>query len=431
MVKTTSNERKRGDNTSDGFRLQIEVPRKALLILLIVLIVPYLIAAGFLLSKINWDHAFKSGTASAYSEGGVPCNPGPWGHLEYIPIKIETPEEFLSVQAFETTDPRWFFGNMNQQAALAFMDHAGINSSEHAKLAAAKWESTATGAYVTPPTDVVVSLQPKVRQAIYTTLAQFPENSSQQDVFFFPSDDTSTFFDKSGVAEETVALVKQLCYPHGKLQFFADLPLVLRKLQTYDDKRRLAKAISRRSTLLLKLKIDSESNVDELLKYWGRAGNEKDLRPMFESLAKVPGGARISLINLLPPNPGGRLYTFAFPSMEPLEHDNCHWTSFNFFKDPPDNAFTNAATVRKSLETEYYPVFTDPRYGDLVFLSKPNGEIIHSSVYVADNIVYTKNGGHYLSPWMLMRIADMVDAFSAMSPPDQQLKVTYYRNKYY
>jgi hypothetical protein len=430
MVKT-SHERKKGDTTPDGFRLQIELPRKSLLVLLIVLIVPYLIAAGFLLSKLDWGRNFKSGSASTYSEGGTPCNPGPWGKLEYIPIKIETPEEFLSIQAFETTDPRWFFANMTKDAALTFMDRAGISSSEHAKLAGAKWESTAPGAYVTPTDDVVVSLQPKVRQAIYTTLAQFPENSSQQDVFFFPSDDTSTFFDKSGVAEETVALVKQLCYPHGKLQFFADLPLVLRKLQTYDDKRRLAKAISRRFTLLLKVKVDSESNIDELLKYWGKAGNEKDLRPMLESLAKVPGGARISLVNLLPPNAAGRLYTFAFPSMEPLEHDNCHWTSFNFFKDPPDNAFTNATVVRKTLETEYYPVFTDPRYGDLVFLSKPNGEIIHSSVYVADNIVYTKNGGHYLSPWMLMKIPDMLDAFAAMYPPDVQLKVTYYRNKYY
>ena len=431
MVKT-SNERKRGDTNSDGFRLQIDLPRKGLLILLIVLIVPYLIAAGFLLSKVNWQRAFKSGSnGNGYSEGGIPCNPGPWGKLEYIPIKIETPEEFLSIQAFESTDPRWFFGSMTRDAALALMDRAGISSSEHAKLASAKWERTGAGTYVTPPTDVVISLQPKTRQAIYTTLAQFPENSSQQDVFFFPSEDTSSFFDKSGVADETVALVKQLCYPHGKLQFFADLPLVLRKLQTYDDKRRLAKAISRRSTLLLKLKVDSESNIDELLKYWGRAGTEKDLRPMLESLAKVPGGARISMVNLLPPGPSARLYTFAFPSMEPLEHDNCHWTSFNFFKDPPDNSFTNATFVRKSLETEYYPVFTDPRYGDLVFLSKPNGEIVHSSVYVADNIVYTKNGGHYLSPWMLMRIPDMVDAFSAMYPPDQQLKVTYYRNKYY
>src|SRR5436190_11633068 len=169
MVKT-SNERKRGDTSSEGFRLQVELPRKGLLILLIVLIVPYFIAAGFLLSRMDLGRAFKSGTASGYSEGGVACNQGPWGKLEYIPIKIETPEEFLSIQAFESTDPRWFFGNMAKDATLSLMDRAGISSSEHAKLADAKWETTAGGSYVTPPNDVVISLQPKARQAIYTTL---------------------------------------------------------------------------------------------------------------------------------------------------------------------------------------------------------------------------------------------------------------------
>ena len=385
----------------------------------------------FFWRSTDLHHFIGSRSATASSEGATPCNAGPWGKLKYIPIKIETPEEFLSIQAFESTDVRWFFGGMNHDTALALLDRAGITASEHSQLANAKWDTAPNGVFVTAPTETIISLRPPAREAVYKTLGQWQENSSQQDVFFFPSDDMKTFFDKSGVSDETIALVKQLCYPHGKLQFFADLPLVLRKLQTYDDKRRLAKAVSRRSTLLLKLAIDANSNVEELLKYWAHAGTEKNLRPLFESLTKVPGGARISLINLLPPAPSARLYTFAFPSMEPLEHDNCHWTSFNFFKDPPDNAFTNAAVVRKTLETDYYPVFTDARYGDLVFVSRGNGEIIHSSVYIADNIVYTKNGGHYLSPWMLMRIPDMVDSFSAMYPPEEQLKITYYRNKYY
>ena len=103
----------------------------------------------------------------------------------------------------------------------------------------------------------------------------------------------------------------------------------------------------------------------------------------------------------------------------------------NFFRDPPDNRYTNAVFIRLKLDTDFYPVFSDPRYGDLVFLEKPSGDIIHSSVFIADEIVYTKNGGHFLSPWMLMTIPDMVTAFSALMPEDQRLKVTYYRNKYY
>src|SRR5689334_7085624 len=98
MLKTTSNERKKGDSAPNGLKIQIEVPRKSLLVLLIVLAIPYLVGLGFLLSKVNWHRAFPTNDAN-YSEGAVACNPGPWGHLEYIPIKIETPEEFLSIQA--------------------------------------------------------------------------------------------------------------------------------------------------------------------------------------------------------------------------------------------------------------------------------------------------------------------------------------------
>ena len=76
-------------------------------------------------------------------------------------------------------------------------------------------------------------------------------------------------------------------------------------------------------------------------------------------------------------------------------------------------------------------VFSDPRYGDLVFLVKANGDIIHSCVFLADDIVYTKNGGHFTAPWMLATIPDLVDNYSAYVAPEEKLTVAYYRNKYY
>ena len=85
------------------------------MIFAVVLIIPYLLAAGYFLSKINWANALSLKRAEYSSEGGRPCNPGPWGDLEYIPIAIETPEEFLSIQAFEATDNRWFFGGMTRK----------------------------------------------------------------------------------------------------------------------------------------------------------------------------------------------------------------------------------------------------------------------------------------------------------------------------
>ena len=429
------NERKKTavDSPPKLFRIEIEVSRKTYLIFAALLVIPYLVAAGFLLARTGWAAKlnFSSAPATPATNPNSPCHPGPWGDLSYIPIDIETPEEYLSVRAFEATDPRWFFGGHSREKLTELLDKAGLSASQKTQLLQAKWEVATNGIYLTAPDETVISLSPPSRQKIYTALAQFPENSSQQDVFFFPSENLQDFFAKSGASDKTIALVKQLCYAHGKLLFFADLPLVLKTLKTYEEKLRLAKAISRRHTMLLKLRVGPGSDVNALLNYWAKAGQEKDLRPMLEALAKLPSPTHISLMNLLPPMPAARLYSFPFPSLEPLEHDNCHWTSFNFFKDPPDNRFGDAKFIRQKLDVDFYPVFSDPRYGDLVFLAKASGDIIHSSVFIADNIVYTKNGGHFLSPWMLMTIPDMVDAFSAMLPADESLKVMYYRNKYY
>jgi len=87
--------------------------------------------------------------------------------------------------------------------------------------------------------------------------------------------------------------------------------------------------------------------------------------------------------------------------------------------------------VKQKLDSEYFPVFSDPRYGDLVFLVKPNGDIIHWAVFLADDIVYTKNGGHFTAPWMLAKISDLVDIYSPYVSSDEKLIVAYYRNKYY
>jgi hypothetical protein len=83
------------------------------------------------------------------------------------------------------------------------------------------------------------------------------------------------------------------------------------------------------------------------------------------------------------------------------------------------------------LKEDYFPVQSDPRYGDLVLFLTPNEHLIHSAVYLADNIVYTKNGGTSLHPWMLSTVEDLVDQYSFQVPPNAALQVKYFRSKYY
>jgi hypothetical protein len=419
-------------------RLQIDIPRKGYLIVIVLLAIPYFVVAGFLLSKTKWGRK-AAGTSEvppvAQAEAGNASDnatlgkPGPWGNLEYVRMFLEIPEEFLSVRSDETANRHWFFGGYSREKLSEFFGHLGLPANQLQLLNATPWEIAANGIRILPPGELVLNLAPGTRQRIYTVLAQFSENNWQREAFVFPSGAEDQIFANSGLPAKTVSLVKQLCYPHGKVSLFADMPWVLDTLPTYDEKLRLEKAASRRATLLLKVRVNSDSNIDSLLKYWGRAGMDKDLRPLLESLGKVPGGALVGLNNLLPPFPRSRLYRFPFPSLN--QPENCHWTSFNFFKEKPEGTFDKVQELRAKIDSEYYPMFSDPKYGDVIFLAKPNGDIVHSAIFIADDIVYTKNGGHFTAPWMLMKIPDLIEAYSAFVSPDEPLQVLYYRNKYY
>jgi hypothetical protein len=76
-------------------------------------------------------------------------------------------------------------------------------------------------------------------------------------------------------------------------------------------------------------------------------------------------------------------------------------------------------------------VLADPRYGDIITLVRQDGSIIHSCVFIADNIVYTKNSANFRDPYIFMTMPDMMDTFMAQIPEGQTLQALIYRNKYY
>ena len=136
-------------------------------------------------------------------------------------------------------------------------------------------------------------------------------------------------------------------------------------------------------------------------------------------------------IGLLPPLPASLLYTFPTPDNPlkgPVATRDWHWTSLNFFREPPDDRYSDPAYASR-LTLDYRPVPSDPRFGDVVTFSKPNGDILHSAVFIADGIVFTKNAYTPLHPWILSTLADLQEEYSFQMPPGQNLKVADHRNK--
>ena len=363
----------------------------------------------------------------------IPLKPGPWGNLERLSICIEPPEEYLSVQGYEKADRRWHFPGLNAEQVSALFAVDDLSNDQQTQLLdRSKWVLANGEIIVAPSDELVLSLSRAARKRIYGLLSRAPANLVSCLRCAFPANRFHTILSESGLAPETVTLIEKLSFPHGRLMFFCDVPLVLDKMGDYEQKVRLIRTLARKETLLVKLHVMPDSNVNELVAYWSKAAWGKDVKPMLESLARVPGGARLSLVHLLPPFPSEALYTYPFPSTNPADlHKDCHWSAFNFFRETPDSRFTDLKFIRETLDKDYYPVISDPRFGDIVMLATERGNVIHSSVYIADNIVYTKNSAEYLNPFLLMTIPEMLDTFEAFIPENEHLKVLVYRSKYY
>jgi hypothetical protein len=182
------------------------------------------------------------------------------------------------------------------------------------------------------------------------------------------------------------------------------------------EHRAITKALSRRTGLLVKLRVRPDSDLEALTKYWAPGGRAKDVGALLESLTKVSGGTTIDISHLLPGFARMRLNTFPKPPATPEEiQPDCYWTAMNFFKNPPDAPYVNDAVWRQEL-AENYTQAEHPTFGDLLFLVQADGVPQHAAVFIADDVVFTKNGGNQRQPWLLMKVEDMLARYPSSQP---------------
>ena len=215
---------------------------------------------------------------------------------------------------------------------------------------------------------------------------------------------------------DKVNWVQRMVYTNEGTACLADLE-ALGTVLTTNELRTLLKTLYRTPTLLLRVRISSESDVDSLARYWGPAGRARRLKPFLTGLTKTPGEKAISVSFFMPAFARTRLYTFPDALTSPGEpRQDCLWTALNFFNEQPDDRYLQGDYAERSLRTQYETNSAAPVYGDVVALANAAGGLVHVSVFLADDIVFTKNGAGSLQPWVLMRIPEMVMKFRALGP---------------
>ncbi len=416
--------------------VHIHFSRKILILLAILLISPCLIVTA----ALSYARIFKATnqplTAHSDEQNHAEVresNPGPWGRLLYVNMMIDIPDEFVIIPAPDQPPVRWFFKDYSKERVIELLKSADIPQGQIDKLLPdSAWKTEDNGTWLTPGDELILSLSPESRSKIYSVLMVNKENPELSDPIWFKPELLDKQLNESGLSESTIKLLKSLLYRNSSsLLLFADKDAALHQIAGNEEKRLFIKTISRKSTLMARLRIDAQTDIEALAGYWGIGGRRKDILPLLSSIQRVEGGLNMSIVFLLPHFIRDHLYSYPFPSSDPqaLKQD-CYWSAFNTFNSQPDDRFSDLQYARQVLVADYYAIAQPSQLGDLVFLSdSSSNEALHAAVYVADDVVFTKNGFFCTQPWILMHLKDMVETYSTRLPPGKQLKVLYFRRK--
>lgn len=404
----------------------LQISRRAWAALVTLLLLPWFLVLWFATRPSVTPPAAPSRAIAGKSTQFEKLPAGPWGDLEFSRILIEPPSEFIPVTDGKPEPASWVFRDYNEDKLRALWQRAALTPAQLKTLGGMNRDASGQAIVLHPNADFIISLTPDARAVIYSALAEFAENPAQNAPFRLRAELANEWLDDSGLSPEIVTLTKRLFYQRNSGVFFSDHGLVLPRIPTSAERVQFLKTLSRKSTLLVRLQVNRETNTDTLAAYWGRGRRSKDVRPLLQSLARHSGGAVLDIVHLLPPFPRALLYTYPLPSDQPKAAAlDCHWSAFNFFSDEPDDSFTSIDHVRETLLKSYYPVAGEPILGDVIVLVQPNGLVVHSCVYVAADIVFTKNGSSFSVPWTLAPL-DQVVAFYSLGPA---LEVRRYRLK--
>ena len=353
---------------------------------------------------------------------------GPWGNLVERNIQLERPVEFLTDEVNHPQPEAWTFNSLSLDAVKTLLATNGLNAAQVATVCApGNIHEQKSGTVLTPSADFLLSLDAATRGKLYAALASRNINIYFGYPFIFPGESIESIYADARQNPNDVALLKRLVYHNVNAWQLSDYQFLVCQIPTIERRVAMAKALSRQSAVFAGLRITPDTDIDKLASYWGNIPNVRitDIRPLMEALKALPEGGDLRLYYLMPKFARDRLYTFPLPQQAGDPVMDCHWTTFNFSSDTPDNRFNDPDYTVQYINKNYYQISAPSKYGDILLLLNDKKEIKHSALFLADDLVFTKNGNNYRQAWMLMHIPDLLATYPAtptMRPVYMRLK---------
>lgn len=360
------------------------------------------------------------------------CKPGPWGKLEYYHVYLEPPDRLWQQVVLPESLTKWNFPGGTEGSVRAVFEKAGLSLAlQNHLLNPGQFVRKDDVLTVFPPLPDVLAMTPEQRVILYSELGKSSLNHFCADPIRIVDGDPATWLAESALRPELREAVKRLLYKRGEVLCLSDIPAVIAMTRTESEAQAAVKAIWRTRALVLQLNLKTSSDFAGTLRYWSGAPPTEEIGSIIQPAANVEGEKRLDCAHLLPPLPRRHLYRY--PSQDLMassQEPDCNWTAMNFFNTSPFAYHYSGPMIEQRLNDAYTPVPAPYRFGDLLLLLEPPSRFVHSCVFLADDIVYTKNGKGRLRPWLLMKLGDLtryyafdrpiiVQGFRLKMPPDE------------
>lgn len=399
------------------------IRRKGRIQLVIVIIIPWLWILGDQILDWNPDRG-ESIAETTGTRKPTRGRSGPWGHITWQTIELKPPKDYVSVDICPSRIEPWIFPGFDRKDVLELFRSAGFDETQRSWLARAlHCPGGDRPCRVHPSRLLQKQMTPGARSRIYEVLREYRVNGFIRQGSRAPVDQPEKLLDWSALTPKAFQVVSSLSYRSGDFTEFTDIAVACSLLPNDNDRLSLFKALLRETVLTGQLHVSNSTDIQDLLDFWGRGMRGKSVRALLASLADQPAGGRLDVSHLLPPFARARLYTY--PEVDAPPYD-CHWSALSFWNDQFDAPMDSPDDIQKLVRERYEPVPERNRlFGDMVVLTDITYRAIHSAIYVADDVFFTKNGRGLVSPWVLMRLKDIVNLYLT----SRSIQVSYYRLK--
>ena len=331
------------------------------------------------------------------------------GELVAHSIFLHAPLALFELERAPDQVPVWRFRGGSAQSLSALFDEAKLPEELKAALltTAVTWQRH-VGMTLLPTPEILLRLPLPSRQRIYEELAKSSFNPYHAAPLLIPRYLADEWLAHSPLSASHRESVRRLFWNQGGCFAFSDLSFLINTSQSTAEIRDCLRAWTLTRTVVVKVRIPTGTKLESFMRYWGAGEDNDAVLPFLQAMGASGSDATIELPQLLPPICRKLLYTYpSAASGVSGRFPDCNWTALNFFASDPDPYYLDSKQSYLELAQDYEQIPAATQLGDLICFTDKAGQIVHSCVHVAGNIVFTKNGAGLASPWLLMPYSDV------------------------